>query len=76
MFRDCGDKVPITPEFTSPEIFAQFGKLFEESFSGDGFKRTDDITAAVLGVEGAEYVDMVTISTQLFKPDVVAVGDL
>ena len=62
MFRDGGDKIPVTPELTTPEVFAQFGKLFEELLSRDGFEHPDDITATVLRVEGAEYVNMVTIA--------------
>ena len=73
---DGSNVVSIAPELTFPELLSQFGEPLEELLCRDGLKGSNDITATVLRMEGAEYVDMILVTPYLFEPDVVSFGDL
>ncbi len=49
-FRDGRDVVAITPEFPTPQVFAQFWESPEQFSRRDGFEHADDLGAAVFWV--------------------------
>lgn len=71
---DGGDIVAVCPELSAPEVLLQFGKSLKQLFCGDGLEHPYDISPAVFGMEGAQYMDMVLVGTELLEDDVVPFG--
>ena len=72
---DCCKIETIAPELSAPQVFLELGKSGEEFSGCDAFEYPNHICATKFWWKGSENMDMIFITADLFKVDVVALSD-
>ena len=70
-FADSINKIPISPEFSTPKFYFHLRILFEYLFGRDAFQHCDDLGRTHLGNRLNQKMNMVIVRTNLHKMNLI-----
>lgn len=76
VFPDCPSKVAVSPELRSPKLFLDLGASLEDLTGSETFDHSHHLGDTIGGHGLDQEVDMVLISTNFQKLDLVALFDI